>query len=156
MEKITKLMNDSGWSERTITARIAFVKSIKNHIDPDGNNLNFLKDFNAVSKFILDSTKNPSTIKTKILTIKAILKLFDDKAAMKYEKLAHTVIEKADTYKGNNVAKDENKVISYEQMLEKYVTGHAPIWQLLFIIENYKQLRIPSFNYYKRIEYKNK
>ena len=118
MEKITKLMNDSGWSERTITARIAFVKSIKNHIDPDGNNLNFLKDFNAVSKFILDSTKNPSTIKTKILTIKAILKLFDDKAAMKYEKLAHTVIEKADTYKGNNVAKDENKVISYEQMLE--------------------------------------
>jgi hypothetical protein len=48
--------------------------------------------------------------------------------------------------------RDKQYRVAYEMMLEKFVTGHAPIWQLLFIIENYKQLRKPSFNYYKRIE----
>ncbi len=48
--------------------------------------------------------------------------------------------------------RDKQYRVAYEMMLEKFVTGHAPIWQLLFIIENYKQLRVPSFNYYKQIE----
>ncbi len=48
--------------------------------------------------------------------------------------------------------RDKQYRVGYEMMMEKFVTGHAPIWQLLFIIFNYKKLRIPSFNYYKMIE----
>ncbi len=50
--------------------------------------------------------------------------------------------------------RDKQYRVGYEMMLELYVTGHAPIWQLMFIIENYKTLRKPSFNYYKKIEQK--
>ncbi len=44
--------------------------------------------------------------------------------------------------------------VAYDMMLQKFITGHAPIWQLIFIIENYMQIRVPSMNYYKRIEQK--
>lgn len=50
--------------------------------------------------------------------------------------------------------RDKQYRVAYEMMLEKFVTGHAPIWQLIFIIENYKILRKPSFNYYNKIENK--
>lgn len=52
--------------------------------------------------------------------------------------------------------RDKQYRVAYDMMLEKYITGHAPIWQLLFIILNYKKIRIPQFNYYKKIENKTK
>lgn len=118
LTELNKLIESSGWADRTIKSRIAFVKRIKDNTAPDSNNLNFLKDFKTVSSYILGLTKNPSTIKTQILTIKSILNLFDSKASLKYEKLAHTVIDKAEDYKGDNTIKDKNKVITYEEMLE--------------------------------------
>lgn len=118
MDEINNKIKASGWAERTIKSRLNFIKSLKANIDPDSNNMTFLKNFAIVSKYILSTTKNPATVKTKILTIKSILNLYDEKAANKYEKLAHTVINNAEEYKGNNIAKSPNKVISYEEMLE--------------------------------------
>ena len=42
--------------------------------------------------------------------------------------------------------------ISYARMLRKFIRNHAPMWEALFIIENYKLLSKPEFNYFKTIE----
>lgn len=41
---------------------------------------------------------------------------------------------------------------AYSRMLKKFILNHAPIWEALFIIENYKALHKPKFNYFKKIE----
>lgn len=41
---------------------------------------------------------------------------------------------------------------AYTKMLKKFILSHAPIWEALFIIENYKSLHKPTFNYFKTIE----
>lgn len=48
--------------------------------------------------------------------------------------------------------RDKHYKVAYDMMMERFITGHAPVWQLIFIIENFKNLRLPSFNYYKKIE----
>lgn len=40
----------------------------------------------------------------------------------------------------------------YEMMLKKFIMGHAPMWEALFILDNFKSLYKPEFNYYKTIE----
>ena len=39
----------------------------------------------------------------------------------------------------------------YTKMLKKFILSHAPIWEAIFIIENYKILHKPPFNYFKTI-----
>jgi hypothetical protein len=41
---------------------------------------------------------------------------------------------------------------AYSQMLKKFILNHAPIWEAIFIIENFKLLHKPKFNYFKKIE----
>lgn len=112
-----KAIEESGWAERTKKNRISFIKTLKKNIEPESNNYNFLKKFNLVSKYILDSTTNPATRKTKILEVKAILKLLDEASANKYESLVHTLVNDTEEYRGNNIAKPDNKTISYDEMI---------------------------------------
>lgn len=42
--------------------------------------------------------------------------------------------------------------VAYTHMLKKFIISHAPIWEALFIIENYIELHKPKFNYFKTIE----
>jgi len=42
--------------------------------------------------------------------------------------------------------------VAYTRMLKKFIISHAPIWEALFIIENYIELHKPKFNYFKIIE----
>lgn len=44
--------------------------------------------------------------------------------------------------------------ISYSWMLKKFIISHAPIWEALFIIENYTILSRPHINYVKQINSK--
>lgn len=37
--------------------------------------------------------------------------------------------------------------VAYNKMLKKFIMGHAAIWHSLFIIENYKLLQVPKFNF---------
>ncbi len=117
MNNLIKTIQDSDWADRTKKNRISFIASLKNSIDPDSDNHNFLKNFNIVSKFILNSSKNPNSLKTKILTVKSILKLANDKSADKYDKLANSLIEQSDESRGNNNIADESKWITYNEML---------------------------------------
>jgi hypothetical protein len=41
---------------------------------------------------------------------------------------------------------------AYSKMLKKFIINHAPIWEAIFIIENFKELHKPKFNYFKKIE----
>ncbi len=41
---------------------------------------------------------------------------------------------------------------AYSRMLKKFIMNHAPMWEALFIIENYIILHKPIINYYKKIE----
>lgn len=41
---------------------------------------------------------------------------------------------------------------AYGLMLKKFIISHAPIWEAIFIIENFIELHKPKFNYYKLIE----
>lgn len=116
MDQLIKKIENAGWAERTVKARISLVKSLKEKLDPSGNSIDCLKDFNKVSKSLLDSTSNPSSRKTKILTIKSILALVDVKASMKYENLVHTLIDSNDEYKGNNLVKDKDKWITFDEV----------------------------------------
>lgn len=43
--------------------------------------------------------------------------------------------------------------VNYKIMLDKFIRNHAPIWEALWIIENYKKCLKPAFNY---IEFLNK
>lgn len=40
---------------------------------------------------------------------------------------------------------------AYYWMLKKFIISHAPIWEALFIIENFRQLDRPLFNYVNKI-----
>ena len=117
MNNLIETIEKSDWADRTKKNRIAFLKTLKSNIEPTTNNYNFLKNFNIVSKYILDSSKNPTTLKNKILTVKAILKLANDKSADKYDKLANSLIEKSDEVRGNNTIVNDEKWISYDEML---------------------------------------
>jgi hypothetical protein len=41
---------------------------------------------------------------------------------------------------------------SYEIMMKKFILSHAPIWELIFILDNYKHLYKPKINFKKTIE----
>jgi hypothetical protein len=42
--------------------------------------------------------------------------------------------------------------IAYSRMLKKFIISHAPLWEAIFIIENYIVLHKPNFNFFKQIE----
>ncbi len=45
-----------------------------------------------------------------------------------------------------------NYMSAYSKMLKKFILSHAPLFSLLFIIENYIELHKPKFNYIKTIK----
>lgn len=47
-----------------------------------------------------------------------------------------------------------NYKIAYSKMLKKFIMNHAPLWEALFIIENYVLLHKPKVNYFKIINQK--
>jgi hypothetical protein len=40
----------------------------------------------------------------------------------------------------------------YSRMLKKFIISHAPLWEAVFIVENYVRLHKPPFNYFKHID----
>jgi hypothetical protein len=109
-----------------------------NGIDTDHDNLHTLiTDVPMYTKILKDGCEvEPCEHKFNSLSVNDRIKVIEEEVmVMAYERFS-----------------DKQYRVAYEMMLEKFVTGHAPIWQLLFIIENYKKIRVPSFNYFKKIE----
>lgn len=50
--------------------------------------------------------------------------------------------------------KKTNYMEAYGIMLKKFILSHAPIWEAIFIIENFVTLHKPLYNYFKVIEEK--
>ncbi len=42
---------------------------------------------------------------------------------------------------------------AYDKMLKKFILNHAPLWEAVFIIENFKHLHKPKFDYLKTINH---
>ncbi len=41
--------------------------------------------------------------------------------------------------------------VAFSRMLKKFIIAHAPLWEALFIIENYKKLHKINYNHFKKI-----
>jgi len=41
----------------------------------------------------------------------------------------------------------------YSWMLKRFIRNHAPIWEALFIIDNYIELHKPQFNFIQKLDY---
>jgi hypothetical protein len=67
---------------------------------------------------------------------------FDEKCALVEEEV---MVMAAERYKGMGYQH------RYSKMLKKFIISHAPIWESIFIVENYVRLCKPSFNYMKLI-----
>lgn len=65
-----------------------------------------------------------------------------------------------------NLVKEEVMIMSYERkfhkdyrhsygrMLKKFIINHAPMWEAVWIIQNYRLVSKPDFNYFKFIDSK--
>ena len=117
MSDIKKIIDSSTWAERTKKARTNFITKLKDQLDPSSKGLNFLKDYDLVSEFLLNKYSNPSTRKNRVLDIRAILNLIkDDKTIKKYDLLNSTLINDDEEYRGNNIVKDKSRFIPYEEL----------------------------------------
>lgn len=47
--------------------------------------------------------------------------------------------------------KSKDYRVAYSIMLKKFIISHAPLWEAIFIIENFIELHKPRFNYYDTI-----
>jgi hypothetical protein len=116
------------------------------------------KDFfnNALKEYdhdYLHTLINPSPTYQKILKEGSEVEPDEEK----YNKLSHQ--EKLD------LVREELYVMAYERlagrdyrvayswMLKKFIMNHAPMYEALFIIDNYQELRKPFINYKKQLDY---
>lgn len=116
------------------------------------------KDFfdNALKTYdhdYLHTLINPTPTYQKILKDNAEV----EPDEVKYNQLTHA--EKID------LVREELYVMAYERlagrdyrvayswMLKKFIMHHAPMYEALFIIDNYKELRKPFINYKKKLDY---
>ncbi len=50
-----------------------------------------------------------------------------------------------------NFKHNRNYIEAYQWMLKNFIQRHAPVWEMLYIIENYERLKVPEFDYIKHI-----
>ena len=99
---------------------------------------------------------NPSPIYLKILKDGAEVDVCEQKFKSltkedKYELVREEVMVMAfERYK------EEDYRVAYSKMLKKFIINHSPIWEGLFIIENYTSLNKPLYNYREKINQKIK
>ena len=95
---------------------------------------------------------NPVPTYTKVLKDDAEVDVSEDKFyALSYEEKCDLVREEVMVMAYERYKKLDYR-IAYSKMLKKFIINHAPLWEALFIIENYVYLHKPSFNYFKKID----
>jgi|SRR6188508_2708552 len=109
-------------------------------------------NYNEAQHDDLHKLLNPIPIYTRVLKDSCEVELdenkfhklsHDDKLAFVYEEVMIMSYERF---------KNIDYRIAYKKMLKKFIISHAPIWSLIFIIENYIELHIPKFNHFKILE----
>jgi len=95
--------------------------------------------------------KNPPTF-TKILCDGAEVEVCEDKFnSLSFEEKLDLVQEEIYIMAWERMP-SKNYRFSYEIMMKKFIISHAPLWEALFILDNYKYLYKPKINFNKIIE----
>jgi hypothetical protein len=113
---IESIINKSDWADSTKASRLKILQHIKKVLNIESKSWEFLKDFKLINKYI-DTIENPNTAKSKLLTIKNVLNLFDKRAAAKYEMIANDLNDKVEEWKGNNTATSDD-ILSIKEIME--------------------------------------
>jgi hypothetical protein len=99
----------------------------------------------------LHTILNPIPIYTKIL--KGEVDVCENKFNnLSYEDKLNLVIEEVAVMSYERYRHLDYR-IAYSKMLKKFIINHAPLWEALFIIDNYIALHKINFNHFKKIEY---
>lgn len=100
----------------------------------------------------LHTLLNPSPTFNKILKDDAEVEVDEEKFyALSFEDKCNLVTEEIMVMAWERWPKYDYRE-AYSYMLKKFILNHAPIWEAIFIIENYVALHKPKFNYFKTIE----
>jgi hypothetical protein len=99
---------------------------------------------------LLHTLINPIPTYTKILVgeVEVSEELFDK---LSFEDKCNLVYEEVEIMAWERWPKLDFRV-AYNKMLKKFIINHAPIWEAIFILENYRHLQKYRNNYFKIIE----
>ena len=89
---------------------------------------------------------------TKVLKDGAEVNVSEEKFNnLTFEDKCNLVREEVEVMSWERWSKKDYRV-AYNMMLKKFILNHAPIWEAIFIIENYVLLQKPIRNHFKIIE----
>jgi hypothetical protein len=112
---------------------------------------------NALNEFdhdYLHTLLKPIPSYTKILKDGAEVEPDEDKFnSLTFEEKI-SVIEEEVMVMSYERFRDKHFKVGYNMMLHKFIVGHAPLWQIFFIVENFKTLMNPSINHYRLFDSK--
>ncbi len=173
--KMSHLFWDIKWNKHMYDVQFLLKKGIKPNIDlfyklynywcdlhgaPLKSNLNMNKaDFfnNALKTYDHDHLHillNPSPIYMKILEDGEEVLVSEVKFnQLTYEEKLELVREEVYVMAFERLGGRDYRV-AYSWMLKKFIIHHAPMWEALFIIENYIPLHLPVYNYKEVLEKK--
>jgi hypothetical protein len=130
------------------------------HGKPNRSNLNMsANDFfnNAIPKKhnhdFLHTLINPIPVYTKILKDGAEVDVDENKFNnLSFDEKCELVREEVYVMAYERLANRDYRV-AYMWMLKKFILNHAPLWEALFIIENYLNFIKPKINYKQKLDY---
>lgn len=89
---------------------------------------------------------------TKVLKDGAEVDVCQDKFNnLSFEEKCDLVREEVMVMAYERYNKSLSYVSAYSKMLKKFIINHAPLWEAIFIVENYIPLHRPKFNYFEKI-----
>lgn len=129
------------------------------HELPTRSKLNMsAKDFfdNALSKYdhdFLHALISPTPMYKSVLREGAEVEVSDGKfKALTHNQKLELVREEIYVMAYERMG-DRSYRSAYAWMLKKFIIHHAPIWEAVWIIQNYKELHKPMFNYKTKLDY---
>ncbi len=122
------------------------------HSNNKRSDLKMSINYNESEHDIIHTYLNPTPIYTKVLKDNCEVELDENKFnILSFEDKLNFVREEVMV-----MAWERYKPLgfqhAYSKMLKKFIIGHAPIWSVIFIIENYIELHKSKINYFKIIE----
>lgn len=100
----------------------------------------------------LHTLLNPCPTFTKVLKDGAEVEVCEDKFNnLAHEDKCNLVREEVEVMAWERFSNFDYRV-AYSKMLKKFILNHAPLWEAIFIVENYVELSRPNRNYFKIIE----
>lgn len=97
----------------------------------------------------LHTVLNPVPTYTKVLKDGAEVEVSEEKFnRISFEEKCYLVREEVEVMSWERWPKLDYRA-AYHKMLKKFILGHAPLWEGLFIIENYKHLLETNRNHFK-------